>query len=210
MTLGLYLFLINYITIKNKTALEQAWEPKHFFRMILIAGFLSTSSLLVCRVLLFTINNDEKTYQEYEFSSSSIVVMSLMLGLQQYAQRSVKATSQAAFKASPTTVARPIDLADPFSFQPQKAQLPIITEFDSGIPFISGNIIIPYHLLPQCYIFSTLFVRFIFERPFSMRFLFDFFWVWFYIRFFMKSTNSQGIQEIGDLSPEFQFCLYFP
>jgi hypothetical protein len=70
----------------------------------------------------------------------------------------------------------------------------IKTEFDSGIPFISGNIVVPYSILPQLYIFTNLFVSFIFEQPFDLRVLIDFFWIWLYLRFFMRvfTTNGQS------------------
>ena len=62
------------------------------------------------------------------------------------------------------------------------------SEFDTGIPFIASNVVIPYSVLPQLYIFSSLFVAFIFEQPFDLRILIDFLWIWVYIRFFMKSS----------------------
>lgn len=99
---------------------------------------------------------------------------------------------------------RPLTISgDPFAFKPEKAKAVIKTEFDTGIPFISGNIIIQYQMLPQFYLAMTLLVRFIFERPFSMRIIFDFFWVWFYLRFFMRSKSQSGSYEIGDLSNDF-------
>ena len=81
-TLGLFLYLANYIAIRNQQALEDAWEPKDFIRMIMIAGALSSSSLLMLRVCLFAIKNDEEVYKNYEFSSTNIVVIALLLGLQ--------------------------------------------------------------------------------------------------------------------------------
>ena len=92
-TLGLFLYLANYIAIRNRESLEEAWEPRDFTRMLVIAGGLSTSSLLLLRVTLFAINNDDKVYSGYEFSSTNIVVISLLLGLQQCSHRSFTAAA---------------------------------------------------------------------------------------------------------------------
>jgi hypothetical protein len=104
--------------VKNKQALEQAWAPKDFSRMIFIAGALSSFSQLVFRVLIFTINNNEEVYSEYEFSSVSIIVMALMLGLQQYSQRSLRVGEAVSFKPAPTNAPRAINLDEPFDFTP--------------------------------------------------------------------------------------------
>lgn len=57
------MYLANYIAIRNQSALEDAWEPKDFTRMIMIAGALSSSSLLILRLSLFAIKNDEDVYK---------------------------------------------------------------------------------------------------------------------------------------------------
>lgn len=75
------MYLANYIAIRNQQALEDAWEPKDFTRMIVIAGALSSSSLLFLRVCLFAIKNNDEVYRDYEFSSTNIVVIALLLGL---------------------------------------------------------------------------------------------------------------------------------
>jgi hypothetical protein len=49
-------------------------------------------------------------------------------------------------------------------------------------------------------------MRFLFEQPFDFRVLLDFYWVWFFLRFFMRNKNSS----IGDFSPEFSLSLFFP
>ena len=61
--------------------------------MIMIAGALSSSSLLMLRVCLFAIKNDEEVYKNYEFSSTNIVVIALLLGLQQCTHRSATAAA---------------------------------------------------------------------------------------------------------------------
>jgi hypothetical protein len=79
-------------------------------------------------------------------------------------------------------------------------------EFDTAIPFISSTIKIPYSVLPQLYIFASLGVSFLFEQPFDLRILLDFFWIWFYLRYFMRTQDNQ----IGDFSPEFAMHTFFP
>lgn len=68
---------------------------------------------------------------------------------------------------------------------------------------------IPYSSLPQLYLCGNLFVSFIFEQPFDLRLLLDFFWVWFYLRFFMKTHYNNELQ-VGDLSNGFAICTFFP
>ena len=82
----------------------------------------------------------------------------------------------------------------------------VSTEFDTGIPFISGNIIVAYSILPQLYIVGSLIISFIFEQPFDLRILLDFFWIWLYLRFFMKTNDGQ----VGDLTQEFALSTFFP
>ena len=88
--------------------------------------------------------------------------------------------------------------------------------FDTGIPFIVGTIRIPYGVLPQLYIAFTLSIEFLFVLPFNLKILYDFFWIWFYLRFFMKTKQAEGAEtggqlfEIGDLSPEFGIHSFFP
>ena len=45
-----------------------------------------------------------------------------------------------------------------------------------------------------------------FEQPFDLRIMLDFFWIWFYLRYFMRTQDNQ----IGDFSPEFAFHTFFP
>lgn len=58
----------------------------------------------------------------------------------------------------------------------------------------------------------TLTIEFLFELPFNLKIIYDFFWIWFYIRFFMKTKKMDGANgfEIGDLSPEFGIHSFFP
>lgn len=60
----------------------------------------------------------------------------------------------------------------------------------------------------------TLLLEFLFELPFNLRVIFDFFWIWFYLRFFMRTklmdANGACQFEIGDLSPEFGIHSFFP
>ena len=92
----------------------------------------------------------------------------------------------------------------------QFANPSIKTDFDSGIPFISGNIVIPYAIMPQLYIITNIFVSFIFEQPFDLRILIDFFWIWLYLRFFMRIHYNKDQSQVGDLSAEFALSTFFP
>ena len=97
-----------------------------FTRMLVIAGSLSASSLLLLRVCLFAINNDDKVYSEYEFSSTNIVVISLLLGLQQCSHRSFTASANPIVfgadqqqKPVSSSGVRPLTISgDPFAFKP--------------------------------------------------------------------------------------------
>jgi len=60
--------------------------------------------------------------------------------------------------------------------------------------------------LPQLYVVASLGVSFLFEQPFDLRIMLDFFWVWFYLRYFMRTQDNQ----IGDFSPEFALHTFFP
>jgi hypothetical protein len=73
-------------------------------------------------------------------------------------------------------------------------------EFDTGIPFILGTLRIPYGVLPQLYIGFTLSIEFLFELPFNIKILYDFFWIWFYLRFFMR-TKPSGMTDGGSTAP---------
>jgi len=88
-------------------------------------------------------------------------------------------------------------------------QLDFSNQFDSKIPFISGNIVVPYTFLPQLYVCASLLICFVFERPFDLRILIDFFWIWLYLRFFMRTTRVD-VTQTGDLSPEFALSSFFP
>ena len=56
------------------------------------------------------------------------------------------------------------------------------------------------------YMIATLVIRFVFEKPFDLRVVLDFFWSWFFLRFFMRAKNGR----VGDLSPEFALSQFFP
>lgn len=53
---------------------------------------------------------------------------------------------------------------------------------------------------------ASLGVSFLFEQPFDLRIMLDFFWIWFYLRYFMRTQDNQ----IGDFSAEFAFHTFFP
>lgn len=127
----LHLTLINYIVIKNKAALEHIWRRRDFFYMVLVAGFLATTTHFAWRLALFALFKNEEAYREFEYGSINLITMALVLGLRQVASHQTMLQRQ-------TQQVSAITFTNPS----------IKTEFDSGIPFISGNIILPYQLLP--------------------------------------------------------------
>jgi hypothetical protein len=126
--LVMHIMLINYVIIKNKTSLEQIWKIRDLFTMLCVSGFMATCTHFVWRLCIYAILKNEQTYSEFEYCSINFIVMALMLGLRQ-------ASSQQIALQRDTTA---IQFTNPT----------IKTEFDSGIPFISGNIVIPYSILP--------------------------------------------------------------
>lgn len=59
--------------------------------------------------------------------------------------------------------------------------------FDTRIPFITGNLIVPFRMIPQLYIGLTFFIAFILELQYDFRIIFSLYFTWFYLRFFMKT-----------------------
>lgn len=188
----IHLALINYIVIKNKSALEHIWRRSDFFYMVCVAGFLSTTTHFVWRLSMFAVFKNGQAYRDFEYGSINLITMALVLGLRQASSHQLVLHRQSQGSA--------ISFSNPT----------IKTEFDSGIPFISGNIVVPYAILPQLYMVASLLVAFIFEQPFDLRVLIEFFWVWLYLRFFMRIYASEGEFQVGDLSPEFAVSTFFP
>lgn len=56
------------------------------------------------------------------------------------------------------------------------------------------------------YIVGNLLTLFLFEQPFDLRIILDFYWIWFYLRFFMPNNEGQ----VGDLTHEFALASFFP
>lgn len=125
--LATHLLLINYIVIKNKASLESAWRTKDLVVLLCVAGVLSTLSHFACRLALMKLNL--QGYLEFQYCSLNLIIMALLLGLKQasaHQQHQVSRESGQINFNNPT----------------------LRTEFDSGIPFISGNIVVPYSILP--------------------------------------------------------------
>ena len=180
--LVIHFITINYVVIKNRKSLESAWQHRDFIKMLCISAFLSTMTHFVFRLSIYKMTGNAKNYNSFEYCSINFIVIALLLGLRQQANKQV--------------------LSNMSELQEQTET----KEFDSGVPFISGNIIIPYSILPQLYIVASLSVSFLFEQPFDLRILLDFFWIWFYLRFFMRSNVTQ----VGDFTPEFAMHTFFP
>lgn len=140
--LATHMLLINYIVIKNKSSLESAWKTKDLFVLLCVAGVLSTVSHFICRLVLMKINLEG--YLEFQYSSLNLIIMALLLGLKQASAHQQNQVSRESGQ---------INFNNPT----------LRTDFDSGIPFISGNIVVPYSILPQLYLVANLFVSFVFE-----------------------------------------------
>ena len=80
--------------------------------------------------------------------------------------------------------------------------------FDTRIPFITETLKLPYKFLPQTYVLLHFFCSFLFEQNWDVRMVFSFYAIWFYLRFFMRTTNDPLIP--GDKSPNFAFHTFFP
>lgn len=76
-----HLFIINYIVIKNKAALEQSWRRRDLFMMIVISGFFATCTHFAMRVLIFFALKNESTYRDFSYSSMNFIIMAFLLGL---------------------------------------------------------------------------------------------------------------------------------
>jgi hypothetical protein len=181
--LVIHLATINYVVVMNRQTFETAWTKKEFLKMLCICAILSTFTHFVLRVLIFSCTRNLKSYSAFGYSSINFIVIALLLGLCQQANRKAALTNMP-------------------GFQKQIAK----REFDTAIPFISSTIKIPYSILPQLYVVASLGVSFLFEQPFDLRVMLDFFWIWFYLRYFMRTQDNQ----IGDFSPEFAFVTFFP
>eukprot|EP00347_Sterkiella_histriomuscorum_P014488 403360685 len=82
-------------------------------------------------------------------------------------------------------------------------------QFDTLIPFIKGNFMIPYQVLPQVYIGLLFFTQFLLEIQQDYRLLSSFYFTWMYLRFFMK--NNLNSQQVGDqYSQHFALSTFFP
>ena len=114
LNLLLHFLLINYMILKNKNTFEFAWRRLDFFMLLVIAGAFASTTHITCRLLIYMVFKGESTYNDFQYSSTNLIIIALLLGLRQQATK-------------PNT---------------------LTNKFDSGIPFISGNIVIPYGILP--------------------------------------------------------------
>ena len=58
------------------------------------------------------------------------------------------------------------------------------------MPFVSGTVQIPYEIVPQVYLLTELLLGFLFEAPITIRPFIDFFWIWLFIRYFMRTHRG--------------------
>ena len=82
-------------------------------------------------------------------------------------------------------------------------------QLDTGIPFLTGNIILPFKQLPSAYLFMCWLGAFIFEMPIDLSLIACMYFTWLYLRLFMVTKQSAPTQ-IGDPSPSFALNTFFP
>ena len=78
---------INYVVIKNRKSLEAAWQHRDFLRMLCVSALLSTTTHFMFRLTIYKVTGNEKNYNEFEYCSINFIVIALLLGLRQQANK---------------------------------------------------------------------------------------------------------------------------
>lgn len=82
-------------------------------------------------------------------------------------------------------------------------------QFDTFIPMITGNIIVPFKHLPAAYLGLCWLCSFLFELPIDLSLLGCLLFSWVYMRLFMV-TKAMSPSQIGDSTPAFALSTFFP
>ena len=80
---------------------------------------------------------------------------------------------------------------------------------NTGIPFLTDNIMLPFKQLPALYVFMCWLCAFIFEMSIDFSLLGTLYFSWIYLRFFMV-TKQTAPNQIGDTSANFSLTSFFP
>jgi len=91
--LVIHLAAINYVVVMNRSTFETAWTKKEFLKMLCICATLSTFTHFVLRMLIFSITRNLKNYSLFQYSSINFIVIALLLGLCQQANRKAALTN---------------------------------------------------------------------------------------------------------------------
>jgi hypothetical protein len=60
-------------------------------------------------------------------------------------------------------------------------------QLDTGIPFITSNIVLPFKILPLVYMFTSLLSCFLLELPLDWRLPLSFLFLWLTMRLFLRT-----------------------
>jgi len=78
---------INYVVVKNRKSLESAWQHRDFMKMLCISAMLSTSTHFMFRLTIYKATGNVKNYNGFEYCSINFIVIALLLGLRQQANK---------------------------------------------------------------------------------------------------------------------------
>lgn len=82
-------------------------------------------------------------------------------------------------------------------------------QLDTFIPFLTGNIIMPFKQLPMVYMLLCWVFAFIFELNIDFSLFGCLYYSWVFMRLFMV-TKSTPPNQIGDATPAFALSTFFP
>ena len=80
---------------------------------------------------------------------------------------------------------------------------------DTFVPFITGNILVPFSELPTAYVGLCWLCSFIFELPIDLSLCWSAYFSWLFLRLFMV-TKGQAPGQVGDQSASFALVTFFP
>ena len=80
---------------------------------------------------------------------------------------------------------------------------------DTGIPFITESIILPFKQLPTFYVFLCWLLAFVFEMSIDFSLFGTLYFSWLFLRFFMVNKQAAPNQ-VGDVTAAFALTTFFP
>ena len=82
-------------------------------------------------------------------------------------------------------------------------------QLDTGVPFITSNVVLPFKQLPVAYVFMCLLCAFVFELNMDFSLVGCLYFSWLFMRLFMVTKHTPPNQ-IGDSSNAFALQTFFP